>query len=58
MPMQTSKNKTLLVQTLKKQRLDKEFSWISREFGYFLTLADLDVDTAGSKEAIELGLAE
>lgn len=56
--MQTNTNKTLLVQILKKQRLDKEFSWISREFGYFLTLADLDVDTAPMKEAVDLGLAE
>lgn len=56
--MNTKRNKTLLVQTLKKQRLDREFSWISREFENFLTLTDLDLYTAPHKQAIKLGLAE
>ncbi len=54
--MNTNEKETMFVQALKKQRLDKEFSWISREFGYFLTLSDLDVDTAPMKEALDLGL--
>lgn len=56
--MKTKQYETLAVQTLKKQRLDREFSWISREFENFLTLADLDVENAPYKQAVELGLAE
>lgn len=56
--MKTKRSETLMVQTLKKQRLDREFSWISREFAHFLTLTDLDVDNAPYKQAVELGLAE
>ncbi len=52
------KNEAVLAQMLKKQRLDREFSWISREFAHFLTLTDLDVYTAPHKQAVELGLAE
>ena len=57
-PMKTKRSETLMVQTLKKQRLDREFSWISREFAHFLTLTDLAVDNAPYKQAVELGLAE
>lgn len=56
--MQPKKAETLAVQTLKKERLDREFSWINREFADFLTLADLDVETAPHKQAVELGLAD
>lgn len=56
--LNTKKSQTLLVQMLKKQRLDREFSWIGREFANFLTLTDLDVDTAPHKQAVEIGLAE
>lgn len=56
--MKTKQYETLAVQTLKKQRLDREFSWITREFENFLTLADLDVESAPYKQAVELGLAE
>lgn len=56
--MNTKRSKTVLVQTLKKQRLDREFSWISREFANFLTLTDLDLYTAPHKQAAQMGLAD
>ncbi len=34
---------TLATQLIKKQRLDREFSWISREFRDFHTLSDLEI---------------
>ena len=56
--MNTLTQKTKQDHLLKKQRLDREFSWISREFAHFLTLTDLDMDNAPYKQAVELGLAE
>lgn len=56
--MKIKQAETVSVQTLKKQRLDREFSWIGREFADFSTLADLELDNAPYKQAVELGLAE
>lgn len=56
--MKTKQNELLAVQALKKQRLDKEFSWIRAEFENFRTLADLDFDNAPYQEAALLGLTE
>lgn len=56
--MKTKRTETLLVQLMKKQRLDKEFSWIRAEFENFCTLADLDLDNAPYQAALALGLVE
>ncbi len=38
------KKVTKATQFIKNQRLNREFSWIAKEFDNFHTLADLDLD--------------
>lgn len=45
-------------QLLKKQRLDREFSWISREFKDILTSGDVKLDNAELYAALFLGFAQ
>lgn len=56
--MKTKNSETLAVQIIKKQRVEKEFSWISAEFENLRTLADLELDNAPYQEALKLGLIE
>lgn len=53
--MKTAINETLAVQTLKKRRLEREFSWINQEFSNFHTLTDIELDNAPYLSALELG---
>ena len=56
--MKTKNAETVAVQALKKQRLARAFSWIPREFNHFRTLADLDLENAPYKQAVDLGLVD
>jgi len=53
--MKTAMKETLAVQTLKKLRLEREFSWINQEFSNFHTLADIEFDNAPYISALEIG---
>ena len=53
--MKTAIKETLSTQLIKKQRLDREFSWISREFKDFHTLSDVEIYNAESYAALHLG---
>lgn len=46
---------TLETQRIKKQRLDKELSWINREFKDFHTLNDLELDNVERYVTLHLG---
>lgn len=56
--MNTLTQKTKQDQLLKKQRLDREFSWISREFKDMLTSGDVKLDNAELYAALFLGFAQ
>lgn len=43
------------VQVVKKQKLEREFRWISREFKHFNTLNDIDVYNVERYAALHLG---
>lgn len=45
-------------QLLKKQRLDREFAWISREFKYVHTADDVELDNVDLYAALFLGFAQ
>lgn len=47
--------KTVFTQVLKKKRLEREISWINREFRDFSTLSDLELDNAERYAALHLG---
>ena len=53
--MKTLTKETLATQLIKKQRLDREFAWISREFRDFHTLSDLDLYNTERYAALCLG---
>lgn len=53
--MKTLTKETLATQLIKKQRLDREFAWISREFKDFHTLSDVEIYNAESYAALHLG---
>lgn len=46
---------TLATQQIKKQRLTREFSWITREFKDFHTLEDLELDNVDHFIRLHLG---
>lgn len=50
--------KTKQDQLLKKQRLDREFSWISREFKDMLTSSDVKLDNVELYASLFLGFAQ
>lgn len=56
--MNTLTQKTKQDQLLKKQRLDREFSWISREFKDMLTSSDVKLDNVELYTALFLGFAQ
>lgn len=56
--MNTLTQKTKQGQLLKKQRLDREFSWISREFKDMLTSSDVKLDNVELYTALFLGFAQ
>lgn len=56
--MNTLTQKTKQDQLLKKQRLDREFSWISREFKDMLTSGDVKLDNVELYTALFLGFAQ
>ena len=56
--MNTLTQKTKQDHLLKKQRLDREFSWISREFKDILTSGDVKLDNAELYAALFLGFAQ
>lgn len=56
--MNTLTQKTKQNQLLKKQRLDREFSWISREFKDMLTSGDVKLDNVELYAALFLGFAQ
>lgn len=56
--MNTLTQKTKQDQLLKKQRLDREFSWISREFKDILTSGDVKLDNVELYTALFLGFAQ
>ena len=53
--MKVIMKETLTTQLIKKQRLDREFSWVSREFDNYLTLSDLELDNVERYVALHLG---
>ena len=53
--MNVTMNETLSTQLIKKQRLDRDFSWISREFDDYHTLSDLELDNVERYVALHLG---
>ncbi len=53
--MKTAIKETLSTQLIKKQRLDREFAWISREFKDFHTLSDVEIYNAERYAALHLG---
>ena len=53
--MKTLTNETLATQLIKKQRLDREFAWISREFKDFHTLSDVEIYNTELYAALYLG---
>ena len=53
--MNTVTKETITAQLIKKQRLDREFAWISREFKDFHTLADVDIYNTERYAALQLG---
>lgn len=53
--MKTAIKETVAAQMIKKQRLDREFAWISREFKDFNTLEDLDIYNVERYAALCLG---
>ena len=53
--MKTAIKETLSTQLIKKQRLDREFAWISREFRDFHTLSDLELYNTERYAALHLG---
>lgn len=56
--MKTLTQKTKQDHLLKKQRLDREFSWISREFKDILTSSDVKLDNVELYTALFLGFAQ
>lgn len=56
--MNTLTQKTKQDHLLKKQRLDREFSWISREFKDMLTSSDVKLDNVELYTALFLGFAQ
>lgn len=56
--MNTLTQKTKQDQLLKKQRLDREFSWINREFKDMLTSSDVKLDNVELYTALFLGFAQ
>lgn len=56
--MNTLTQKTKQDQLLKKQRLDREFSWISREFKDMLTSSDVKLDNVELYASLFLGFAQ
>ena len=53
--MKVMMKETLATQLIKKQRLDREFSWISRKFDDYHTLSDLELDNVERYVALHLG---
>lgn len=53
--MNTVTKETLATQLIKKQRLDREFAWISREFKDFHTLSDVEIYNTELYAALYLG---
>lgn len=53
--MQTAMKETLAAQLAKKQRLDREFAWIAKEFKDFRTLEDLELDNVERYAKLHLG---
>ena len=53
--MKTALQETVAAQLIKKQRLDREFAWISREFKDFHTLSDLDLYNTERYAVLHLG---
>ena len=53
--MKVAMKETTETQLIKKQRLDREFSWVSREFDNYLTLSDLELDNVERYAALHLG---
>lgn len=56
--MKTLTQKTQQDQILKKQRLDREFAWISREFKDIHTASDIKLDNVELYAALFLGFAQ
>lgn len=53
--MKTALQETVAAQLIKKQRLDREFAWISREFRDFHTLSDLELYNTERYAVLHLG---
>lgn len=53
--MKTAMKETIATQLMKKQRLDREFAWIAKEFKDFHTLQDLELDNTEWYAALHLG---
>lgn len=53
--MITNKKSVMYTQITKKQKLDREFAWISREFKDFHTLSDIELYNAEKYAALHLG---
>lgn len=56
--MKTVIQQTKQNQILKKQRLDREFAWISREFKDIHTSGDIKLDNVDLYAALFLGFAQ
>ena len=53
--MKTTLQDTLVSQQIKRQRLTREFSWITREFRDFHALEDLELDNVDRFIRLHLG---
>ncbi|MBQ7908111.1 MAG: hypothetical protein IJ311_01240 [Elusimicrobiaceae bacterium] len=48
---------TRKVQVMKKRRLEREISWVKREFHDFTTLSDIDLYNTERYAALHLGIS-
>lgn len=53
--MKTAMQETIATQLAKKQRLDREFAWIAKEFKDFRTLEDIEFDNVERYATLHLG---
>lgn len=53
--MITNTHNALYMQAIKKNKLDREFSWIKREFRDFHTLEDIELYNVEKYAALHLG---
>lgn len=53
--MKTAMKETIATQLVKKQRLDREFAWIAKEFKDFRTVEDIEFDNVERYAKLHLG---